>query len=68
MIWERWEEAARVIAKAGLGTWTGGGQDPHRSQGQHGGQEAASARERSREMGLKDLGTGEAWGRNFWIL
>lgn len=24
MIWERWEEAARVIAKAGVGTWTGG--------------------------------------------
>lgn len=24
MIWERWEEAARVIAKAGMGTWTGG--------------------------------------------
>ena len=23
MIWERWEEAARVIAKAGMGTWTG---------------------------------------------
>lgn len=22
MIWERWEEAARVIAKAGMGTWT----------------------------------------------
>lgn len=23
MIWERWEEAARVIAKAGMETWTG---------------------------------------------
>lgn len=22
MIWERWEEAARVIAKAGVETWT----------------------------------------------
>lgn len=26
MIWERWEEAARVIAKAGMGTWTERGQ------------------------------------------
>lgn len=47
MIWERWEEAARVIAKAGMGTWAGWGGGGR--QGQSGGQEASPACERSRE-------------------
>lgn len=33
MIWERWEEAARVMAKAGIGTWTGGKAGPTQEAG-----------------------------------
>ena len=72
MIWERWEEAARVIAKAGMGTWAGWGGGGR--QGQSGGQEASPACERSREgpeeprdaTGLRpylpDPGGGGDWG------
>lgn len=40
MIWERWEEAARVMVTAGLGPWAGGGVRAEVRDRPWGGQEA----------------------------
>lgn len=62
MIWERWEEAARVIAKAGMGTWTGSGGGGR--QGQSGGQEHVNAAGKDPEESRDRA----ASGHTVWIL
>lgn len=65
MIWERWEEAARVIAKAGMGIWT--------VWGEWGGRVRVEVRRRPLRVNTAGKGPeepreGAASGHTFWIL
>ena len=65
MIWERWEEAARVIAKAVMVTWTEARVEPPQEAGS---EWRSGGCPRMRTQQGNSLGIGEDLNHKFWIL